>query len=151
MSAPPAPSPALPSPLRATSGILGALAVAAGAFGAHGLKAHVTPERLLAWETAARYHLIHVAVIFALSLMLEPAHADPPPAESPQARYARLASRLFLAGIALFSGSLYALVLLDAPRLGMITPLGGVSLILGWLCLSRIPSAAPSASPRSTP
>lgn len=133
----------LSSPLRTTAGILGALAVAAGAFGAHGLKAHVTPERLLAWETAARYQLIHVAVIFALSLLLEPPHADPPPPDSPQARYARWSSRLFLLGIALFSGSLYALVLLDASRLGMITPFGGVSFILGWLCLTRIPRSTP--------
>lgn len=108
-------------------GILGALAVAAGAFGAHGLEGHVTPERLTTWKTAANYHLIHSVVLFVLAG--RPAHP--------------WSFRLFVAGILLFSGSLYLLVLLDLPWLGAVTPLGGVSFILGWLSLARGTERAP--------
>ena len=117
--------------LRKWAGILGATAVAAGAFGAHGMKDLVTPERLLVWETAARYHLIHGLVLFALTLL--------PPASDSSARYATWAARTFILGILLFSGTLYALVLLDMPILGAVTPLGGASLIAGWLLLALIP------------
>jgi uncharacterized membrane protein YgdD (TMEM256/DUF423 family) len=93
--------------------VLGALAVATGAFGAHALG---DDPRVDTWETAAHYHLIH-----ALAMWVAP----------------RLAARIFAAGILLFAGSLYALVLLDAPRLGMITPLGGLAFIAGWLAMLR--------------
>jgi uncharacterized membrane protein YgdD (TMEM256/DUF423 family) len=102
--------------------VLGALAVAAGAFGAHGLKDHVTAERLATWHTASTYHLVHAVVLLALAL-----------APTPR----RLSAGLFTAGIFLFSGSLYALVLLDQPMLGAITPLGGLAFIAGWLNLAR--------------
>lgn len=103
------------------AGALGALAVATGAFGAHGLEDKVTPERLATWETAARYHLAH-----ALALGLVAAHPATP----------RVAGVLFTAGIALFAGSLYLLVLLDKGWLGAITPLGGLCLIAGWVALA---------------
>jgi uncharacterized membrane protein YgdD (TMEM256/DUF423 family) len=108
--------------MRRVAALLGATAVAAGAFGAHGLQSHVTPERLETWRTAANYQLLHAVALLALSL-------SPTPRPLP--------SRLFLAGTLIFSGSLYALVLLDLPILGAITPIGGVCFILGWLSLGR--------------
>jgi uncharacterized membrane protein YgdD (TMEM256/DUF423 family) len=111
---------------RRIAGWMGALAVAAGAFGAHGLKDHVTPDRLVTWETGARYHLIHAVVLLLLALLPEQTAAIP-----------RAVFWLFLAGIFIFSGSLYALVLLDLPILGMVTPVGGLCLIAGWAGLAR--------------
>lgn len=110
--------------------VLGALAVAAGAFGAHALRDAVTPERLATWQTGASYHLVHAVVLLVL-------------ASRPAPR--RLPFALLATGVVLFSGSLYALVLLDAPRLGMITPLGGVAFIAGWLSLLGGVETRPSA------
>jgi uncharacterized membrane protein YgdD (TMEM256/DUF423 family) len=102
---------------------LAALAVATGAFGAHGLKQVVDASALLTWETACRYHMIHALGILVAALL--------------QGRGARIGARFFLAGIILFSGSLYALTFRDVVAvpawLGPITPLGGVCLILGWI------------------
>jgi uncharacterized membrane protein YgdD (TMEM256/DUF423 family) len=104
------------------AGIVGALGVALGAFGAHGLKGVVSdPALLVTWETAARYHLIH-----ALALGLVAAHPGQP----------KLAGGLFIIGMLLFSGSLYLLVLSEQRWLGAITPLGGLALIAGWLALA---------------
>lgn len=108
--------------MRRVAAILGALAVAAGAFGAHALADRVTPERLETWQTAASYHLLHAVALLAISL-----------APAPR----RLTSLLFVCGILVFSGSLYTLVLLDLPVLGAITPLGGLCFIAGWLNLAR--------------
>lgn len=99
---------------------LGAVGVAAGAFGAHALNGRVTPERLQTWETAARYHLVHAVVLLLLARLVDP-----------------LPFRLVLAGTLIFAGSLYLLVLLDLPILGAVTPIGGVCLILGWLAAAR--------------
>lgn len=110
------------------AGVTGALAVALGAFGAHGLKQVVTDPHLLeVWDTGARYHLIHAVAMLAI--------ADRPgvPASTP---------RLWMAGIALFSGSLYAMALTDLRWLGAITPLGGVCFIAGWLLLLRTQAPA---------
>lgn len=111
---------------RRIAGWVGALAVAAGAFGAHAIRDQVTPERLDTWETGARYHLIHAVVLLVLALV--PEQSAPIP---------RAVFWLFLVGIFIFSGSLYGLVLLDLPRLGMVTPLGGLCLIAGWAGLAR--------------
>ncbi len=108
--------------MRRVAAILGALAVAAGAFGAHALEGRVTPDRLDTWHTAATYHLLHAVALLALGLAPVPR---------------RLTSMLFVFGILIFSGSLYALVLLDMPILGAITPLGGLCFIAGWLSLAR--------------
>ena len=96
--------------------IMGATAVAAGAFGAHAL---VGDPRIDIWKTAALYHLVHAVAL---------------------TRAPRLSSHLFTAGILVFSGSLYALVLLEQPILGAITPLGGVLLIAGWLAMWKTPA-----------
>ena len=107
------------------AGLLGATGVAAGAFGAHALQASVSPERVDIWETAAQYHLIHAAVILALALH---SRAD-------ESRW-RLPMMGFTLGVVLFSFSLYALVLTDITRLAMITPFGGLLLMLSWLMLA---------------
>ena len=110
--------------LLVVAALSGAVAVAAGAFGAHALRDAVTPERLDVWRTAATYGLVH-AVAAALAAVV-----------GRESRWARRAAALFLAGTVLFSGSLYALVLLDASWLGAVTPLGGVAFIAGWLALA---------------
>jgi uncharacterized membrane protein YgdD (TMEM256/DUF423 family) len=102
----------------------GALAVAAGAFGAHALKGQLPPELLTTWETAARYQMYH-ALAMALAA-LAGSHENG----------SNLSPKLFLGGIVLFSGSLYALALGGPLWLGPVTPLGGALLIAGWICLA---------------
>ncbi|HET8946103.1 MAG TPA: DUF423 domain-containing protein [Candidatus Polarisedimenticolia bacterium] len=114
-----------------TGAILGAAAVGLGAFGAHGLKSRVTADLLAVFETAARYHLVHALAIVAVAWVVE---------RHPGA-CATAAGWLFLAGIVLFSGSLYALVLTGVRGLGAITPLGGLLLIAGWILLALAPFA----------
>lgn len=109
------------------SAISGALAVAAGAFGAHGLRARVSADQLSAWSTATQYHLLHSAVLLALALYA--VHAD---------KGIRLPASLFLVGMVLFSGSIYLLVLTPWRWLGPITPIGGLCLIAGWLSLVTV-------------
>lgn len=111
-----------PAPSRArlrSAALLGALAVAAGAFGAHALRGRIPDERLATFDTAAKYQLAHAVLLAALAYA--PVHP--------------IAPRLITAGTVVFSGTLYALVLLDLPVLGAVTPLGGLMLIAGWLCL----------------
>jgi uncharacterized membrane protein YgdD (TMEM256/DUF423 family) len=102
---------------------MGAFGVAMGAFGAHGLKDQVSSEQLEIWKTAAHYHQVHAVVLLVLALW---------PADIP-----RSVPLLFTAGILLFSGSLYAMVILNQPMLGAVTPLGGLCLIGGWATLAR--------------
>jgi uncharacterized membrane protein YgdD (TMEM256/DUF423 family) len=104
--------------------LLGAAGVALGAFGAHGLRARLDTRALEVWETGVRYHLVHAAALLALAL-------------SPHATSLRGAGWLFALGIALFSGSLYALALGGPRLLGPLTPLGGVAFIAGWLWIAR--------------
>jgi uncharacterized membrane protein YgdD (TMEM256/DUF423 family) len=93
-----------------------------GAFGAHALKARLGAEALSVWQTAVQYHFWH-----ALALLAVPQLAG---------AWAKAAAWLFIAGVLVFSGSLYALAL-GAPReLGLITPIGGAALILGWLAFA---------------
>lgn len=104
---------------------LGFLAVALGAFGAHKLKTMLAESgRLDVWQTAAHYQLVHAVLLVALALP-----------SGPVERSRRLASGFLLAGILIFSGSLYALCLSGLKPLGAITPLGGVCLLAGWACL----------------
>jgi uncharacterized membrane protein YgdD (TMEM256/DUF423 family) len=102
------------------------VAVAAGAFGAHALRARLSPELLAVFETGARYQMYH-----ALALIVTAWAAARWPGPLPQA-----AGWLFLAGTMLFSGSLYALALSGVRWLGAITPLGGVAFLMGWICLA---------------
>jgi uncharacterized membrane protein YgdD (TMEM256/DUF423 family) len=110
--------------LLAAGAISGAVAVAAGAFGAHALKDRLTDKALSVFETAARYQMYH-----ALAIVLCAALASSLPG-------AKLAGWLMQAGIVLFSGSLYALALTDVKTLGAITPLGGLAFIAGWVWLA---------------
>jgi uncharacterized membrane protein YgdD (TMEM256/DUF423 family) len=101
----------------------GAASVALGAFGAHGLKSRVTdPAMLATWNTAAQYHLIH-SVMLTVAPMISP-------------RSHIWSVRLFSAGITLFSGSLYAIVLTNQKKFGAIAPIGGSALIAGWIALA---------------
>lgn len=100
--------------------VCGALAVALGAFGAHGLKARVTPESLETWKTAAHYHLIHSLLLLVLGMAGE--------------RFT-WSKRFILTGVCIFAGSLYLYVLSGVKFFAIITPLGGLSLILGWMSL----------------
>lgn len=102
--------------------MVGALAVGCGAFGAHALKSRLNPDLLAIYQTATLYHLVHAVALFALALF----------ARSTGTSIAWPAS-LFLAGILLFSGSLYLLAVTGFRQLGMITPLGGLCFIAGWL------------------
>uniref|UniRef100_A0AAV1TIQ5 DUF423-domain-containing protein n=1 Tax=Peronospora matthiolae TaxID=2874970 RepID=A0AAV1TIQ5_9STRA len=98
----------------------GASGVMLGAFGAHALKNRVKdPELLKSWSTAAYYQLIHSVVLLA----------------APMCRHPKLAGRLISTGTMLFSGSIYLMVLTGEKRLGMITPVGGVAMVAGWLAL----------------
>jgi len=101
--------------------LCGALAVVAGAFGAHGLKGQVSAEQIGSWMTASHYHLAHSVALLALALFA-----------SYTGRSIRLPASLLLAGIILFSGSIYLLVLTQQRWLGPVTPLGGLLLIAGW-------------------
>jgi uncharacterized membrane protein YgdD (TMEM256/DUF423 family) len=145
-------------------GLAGGLAVALGAFAAHALKDRlhdisrepaqsaaaspatsaeiaagpsrsktITAAELLAiFETGARYQMYHALVLVLVGLL----------APRCPGRAVQIAGWAFLAGIVLFSGSLYALVLLGNPRLGMITPLGGAAFIVGWLALAAAAQGA---------
>jgi len=115
-----------------TFAMLGALsafvAVAAGAFGAHGLKSRLAPDMLAVFETGARYQLYHALALLAVAWA--------------QSRWpggagaAAWSGWLFVAGTLLFSGSLYALALTGVRWMGAITPIGGLALLLGWLLLA---------------
>ena len=105
----------------------GATAVALGAFGAHALKARLTPELLAVYHTAVQYHFWHTLALFGVAL------AWP---HFPDTSWLRAAGWLFAAGLLLFCGSLYALAL-GAPRqAGFVTPLGGLCFILAWLAVA---------------
>jgi uncharacterized membrane protein YgdD (TMEM256/DUF423 family) len=103
------------------------MAVVLGAFGAHALKARLAPELLAVYHTAVQYHFWHALALLGVALAW-PHLADH--------AWLRTAGWLFVAGLLLFCGSLYALAL-GAPRqLGIVTPFGGVALALGWLAFA---------------
>lgn len=111
--------------------ILGAIAVALGAFGAHALRELVDEKAIQTWQTAVQYHFYHLFAIALVAILLK---------QGTNAWYKR-AGNLFIAGIVVFSGSLYTMILLKATGatsvnwLGAITPIGGVCFIAGWLFL----------------
>jgi len=106
----------------ALAGALIALATILGAFGAHALKAHLSQDKLAVYETAVRYHFFHALGLLAIGVLMR----------SVDGELLRWSALLVLVGIILFSGSLYLLTF-GAPRfLGVVTPLGGLALIVGW-------------------
>ncbi len=104
--------------------VLAAIAVAAGAFGAHGLRDRLSAADLATFETAARYQMYHALALVAVALL------------DGRGLNVRPAGWLFLAGVVLFSGSLYLLTLGNLRWMGAVTPLGGVAFIAGWLALA---------------
>ena len=110
--------------------VLGALiaflAVAAGAFGAHALQARIPAERLVTFETAARYQMYHGLALFAVAWATTQWQSNP----------ITWAGWLFGLGVVIFSGSLYALALSGMSWLGAIAPLGGLCFLMGWLSLA---------------
>jgi uncharacterized membrane protein YgdD (TMEM256/DUF423 family) len=108
--------------------LAGAAGVALGAFGAHALKARLAPEALALWQTAVQYHFWHALGLIAIGIIIAVA--------LPGSTALKWAGWLMVAGLVLFSGSLYALAL-GAPRgLGAITPLGGTAWIAAWILLA---------------
>lgn len=107
--------------------IAGFLAVAGGAFGAHALERHLSPELLAIFDIGTRYAGLHAAALLATGLLAT--HA-------PSAGLT-WAARAFVGGLVLFTGSLWLLALLDQRWLGAITPLGGTLFLAGWVLLGR--------------
>jgi len=114
-----------------TTLFLGALCaftgVAFGAFGAHGLKAILSTEMFTVYQTGVTYQMWHALGLILVALLQQ---------TSPTAKLLSLASHLMFIGILLFSGSLYALAMLDIKALGMITPFGGVCFLIAWLLVA---------------
>lgn len=103
--------------------ISGALLVLLGAFAAHGLEGHLTPEQRATYDTAVLYHAVHtLALLGLLNLTVD-------------SRWLVRSAWCFAIGIVLFSGSLYVLAITGISQLGIITPFGGGAFVLGWLLL----------------
>lgn len=107
----------------ALGALFAGLAVAAGAFGAHGLEGRVSPDRLDTFQTAVTYQMYHALALLVVGWVASQGW-------SPLIHWAGYS---FLAGIVVFSGSLYVLVLTDTPWLGAVTPLGGAAFVAGWI------------------
>jgi uncharacterized membrane protein YgdD (TMEM256/DUF423 family) len=112
--------------LLAAAAVSAAISVAAGAFGAHALKARLSADLLAVFETGARYQMYHA---FGLALAAWAAGRFP-------GASAAWAGAFFVAGTLLFSGSLYALALTGVRGLGAVTPFGGLAFIAGWIALA---------------
>ncbi len=104
----------------------GALGVVLGAFGAHALRGSIEPRLIETFQTAVQYQLIHALALLLVSLTM---------GWLGQSLSFEISAYAFMAGIILFSGSLYGLVLTEMKWLGPVTPLGGLCLIVGWLAL----------------
>jgi len=114
------------SPLIALGAINAAVAVATGAFGAHGLRERLEPRALEIFETAVRYQMYHALAMILAGLV------------ATRISSVTIVGWIFQVGIVIFSGSLYALALTDVKILGAITPLGGVAFLVGWVWLAWV-------------
>ncbi len=103
------------------------LAVALGAFGAHGLKSKISADMLAVWQTSVQYHMFHALGLILLGILIH---------LLPQIGPLRVSGWLLFSGIVLFSGSLYVMVLSGVRALGMVTPIGGMTFLMGWLLLA---------------
>ncbi len=110
----------------AAGGLAAFAAVALGAFGAHALKERLSPEMLAVWHTAVEYHLFHAIGLLAVGLVAT---------QLPAPALIKWSGWLMLAGIVLFSGSLYALALTGVRWLGAVTPAGGTAFLAAWALL----------------
>lgn len=106
--------------------LMGLVGVGLGAFGAHGLRGRLSPEMLAVFETGVRYQMYHALALLAVAILM-------PRVEG---RAVIVAGWSFIAGIFIFSGSLYALALTGVTTLGAITPIGGVAFLAGWIALA---------------
>jgi uncharacterized membrane protein YgdD (TMEM256/DUF423 family) len=111
----------------AIGSLVGGLAVALGAFGAHALEDRLTSDALSTYETAVRYQMYHALALYAAAYAVTRWHGS---------NLATWAGWFFVVGIVLFSGSLYLLSFTDIRWLGAIAPVGGAAFIIGWLCLA---------------
>jgi len=109
------------------SAVCGLTGVAMGAFGAHGLKAVLTPEMLAVYKTAVDYQMWHALGLGLIAIFRQ---------QVPESALLKWAGWLMFVGILLFSGSLYLLAILNIKWLGMITPLGGVAFLSAWICVT---------------
>jgi uncharacterized membrane protein YgdD (TMEM256/DUF423 family) len=109
-----------------TSSVLLALAVAIGAFGAHGLKTHISEDMMQTYKTGVEYHFYHALGLLLIGVL----------SMSMPSGLLNWSAILLIAGIVLFSGSLYVLAIAGIKWLGAITPLGGLSFIAGWIVLA---------------
>ena len=109
-----------------TGAIYAMLAVAFGAFGAHALEEQLTESMLATYETGVRYQMYHALGLILIGLI---------PHSSADRRFLTWSAGLLHAGILIFSGSLYVLTLTGFTKLGMVTPIGGVAFIAGWLMM----------------
>jgi uncharacterized membrane protein YgdD (TMEM256/DUF423 family) len=106
---------------------LGFLSVAFGAFGAHALKSALSSDMLGVFETGVRYQMYHAFAVLIVAVVI---------GQSRPTRLLVAAGWFFLAGVLLFSGSLYALALSGVGTLGIVTPFGGLCFLVGWACLA---------------
>ena len=109
--------------------LAGFVGVAFGAFGAHGLRGRLSPDMLAVFETGVRYQMYHALALMLTAVLMMTGRLE-------SGRAAAAAGWLFVAGIVLFSGSLYLLAVTGITVLGAITPIGGVAFLLGWACLA---------------
>jgi uncharacterized membrane protein YgdD (TMEM256/DUF423 family) len=107
--------------------LLACVAVAFGAFGAHALRSKLAPDMQAVWQTAVLYHGWHALALLGVGLLI---------LHFPDRAGFAWAGWLFVAGIALFSGSLYALALTGVKNFGAVTPIGGIALLIGWLVVA---------------
>jgi len=112
------------------AGLAGLSGVALGAFGAHGIKGKMASkpdgeQRIAWWQTGAQYHLIHAVAIGLAAVRPDPMHDG-----------SAVAAWLFVAGIVLFSGSLYTMTLTGIRKLGAVTPIGGLCFLAGWAAIA---------------
>ncbi len=111
----------------AISSLMMALAIALGAFGAHGLKTIVTDSMLVVYKTGVDYHFYNTLGLFAVSFMIT---------LKPKSKKLIISAWMIIIGMIIFSFSLYLLVFLNLPILGAITPIGGTLLIIAWLVVA---------------
>ncbi len=109
------------------SALAGLLAVMAGAFGSHALRGQLDADALRVFDIAVRYQMYHALALMLLSLLLR---------QAPLNRWLRAAGACFVLGMLLFCGSLYLLALVHVTALGIVTPFGGLVLMLGWAFLA---------------
>lgn len=106
--------------------VLAALSVIIGAFGAHALSAHLTERGAAIWDTGVQYQMLHSVALIIVGILLLLLNSK---------KFLHFAGFAFLIGTILFSGSLYLIALLTIKNLGLITPLGGLFFVVGWLLL----------------